>query len=737
MVGLAATVLTALQLLQANDARDASRLRVEANLAVSALQQRMEGHSALLRGTAGLFAGSDNVTASEFSAYVSQLGLGSRYPGVLGIGYSAWLPDAAARDAFLAAVRREGQPGFRLWPGGARAAYSTIVYLSPPSAPNAGAIGFDMYSEATRREAMRRSARTGDLAMSGRVTLVQERGAHPQPGVLMFLPVTSHDGRRLAGFVYSPLRAGDLLQTVFPGDPARLVDVAVYDGQARPQNRLFETAPAKATPGALSAVRVVQVAGRPWSVVVRTRPAFEAGSNRDLVYWTAGLGVAMTLALTFAVLAQARAGLLAEAAHAELEEVNATLEDRVARRTGELARANADLRDQMVRREEAEGQVRQMQRMEAIGQLTGGIAHDFNNMLAIVVGSLDMARRRLTGEEDPRLGRYLDNATEGANRAAALTSRLLAFARRQKLNPEALDVNGLVSGMIDLLRRSLGERVEIETALADDLWPVHADTAELENAVLNLAVNARDAMPDGGRLSLTTGNAAAPLPDDPGGPTSGDFVRICIADTGAGMTPEVMERAFEPFFTTKDVGKGSGLGLSQVYGFVNQSGGRMTLRSEPGQGTTVVIYLPRWVGVLAAKPAGGAAGGPLPRARDGEAVLVVEDEADVRRLSVETLRDLGYSVSEAADGAEALRRLADEPAADLLFTDIVMPGMNGLQLAERACAAKPALRVLYTTGYARDASGAEAVQSSLLPKPFTIEQLARRVRQALDDERAA
>jgi len=734
LVGAVATLLTAIQLRDANHARDASRLRLEANQAVAALEERLGGHTALLRGAAGLFAASDDVTATEFSAYVERLGLDTRYPGVLGIGYSAWLPDAAARDALVADMRRAGRPDFRVWPAGDRAAYTSILYLTPEPR-NAPAIGYDMYSEPTRREAMQRAAATGDLAMSGPVTLVQEPGRNRQPGVLMFLPVTRSDARgpRLRGFVYSPLRSGDLLRTVFPVRPDRLVDVAVYDGPARPENLLFETAEPAARPQVL---RAVPVAGRTWTLAIRTRPAFDAGSNGSLVYWTAGLGAAITLALTFAVLMQARAALLAERARVELREVNAGLEDRVARRTGELANAVAELRDEMARREAAEGQVRQMQKMEAIGQLTGGIAHDFNNMLAIVIGSLDMARRRLTGSEDPRVARYLDNAAEGASRAATLTGRLLAFARRQRLNPEPLDVNDLVGGMTELLRRSLGERVEIETTLSDDLWPVRADAAELENALLNLAVNARDAMPDGGRLTVSTANVHDPVADDPAAPLPGEFVAIRIADTGAGMAPEVIERAFEPFFTTKEVGKGSGLGLSQVYGFVNQSGGAVTIHSAEGAGATVTIYLPRWAGELAPKAA-APADSPLPRARRGEAVLVVEDEPEVRRLSVESLRDLGYDVTEASDADQALQRLAEAPAADLLFTDIVMPGMNGVQLAERARAAKPALKVLYTTGYARDVSGADAVQTALLPKPFTIAQLAHRVRQALDEGRAA
>ncbi len=735
LVGAVATLLTAIQLRDANHARDASRLRLEANQAVAALEERLEGHSALLRGVVGLFAASDNVTAAEFSAYVERLGLGTRYPGVLGIGYSVWLPDASVRAELEAEMRGRGQPDFRIWPAGGRAPYSAIVYLSP-ARPNVRAFGYDMFSESTRREAMQRAAASGDLALSGPVRLVQEPGARDQPGVLMFLPVTRLDARGgapLKGFVYSPLRAGDLLQTVFPARPDRLVDISVYDGAARPENLLFETAAPSSTPDIL---RAVPVAGRTWILAIRTRPAFDAGSNGSLVYWTAGLGAAITLALTFAVLMQARAALLAERARMELREVNAGLEDRVQQRTGELANAVAELRDEMARRETAEGQVRQMQKMEAIGQLTGGIAHDFNNMLAIVIGSLDMARRRLTGSEDPRVARYLDNAAEGATRAATLTGRLLAFARRQRLNPEPLDVNDLVGGMTELLRRSLGERVEIETTFAEELWPVRADAAELENALLNLAVNARDAMPDGGRLTVSTSNVNDPVADDPASPLPGEFVAIRIADTGAGMAPEVIERAFEPFFTTKEVGKGSGLGLSQVYGFVNQSGGAVTIRSAAGEGATVTIYLPRWAGELAPK-APALADGPLPRARRGEAVLVVEDEPEVRRLSVESLRELGYDVTEASDADQALQRLAEAPAADLLFTDIVMPGMNGVQLAKRAREAKPALKVLYTTGYARDVSGADSVQAALLPKPFTIAQLAHRVRQALDEGRAA
>ncbi|MFZ5719045.1 MAG: CHASE domain-containing protein [Pseudomonadota bacterium] len=728
MVGVCATALVALQLFSTAVSRDNARLRLEADLAVSALQERLQAHGALLRGAAGLFAASDQVSAPEFTAYVERLGLQIHYPGVLGIGYARLFRGEAAREAVVADMRRQGVADFRVWPEQTRDLYTSIVYLDPLNARNAAAIGYDMFTEPTRREAMQRAMRTGDLALSGAVELVQEIDEEKQPGFLIFLPV-GRDDPADAGFVYSPLRAGDLLATVFPRREGRLVDIALYDGSPTARNLLYRT---DEPDGArLSTTRQIVVAGRPWTMTVRSRPAFEARSNRDLAWWAVGIGALFTATLTAAVFAQARAGLRAAQARNALAELNASLEDRVLARTRELAAANASLRGEMARREEAENQIRQMQKMEAVGQLTGGIAHDFNNMLAIIVGSLDMAQRRL---DDPnsRVGHYIANAAEGARRAAALTNRLLTFARRQRLDPRPVDLSRLVDGMTELLQRSLGERVKVETRLAQDLWPTYADAAGLENAVLNLAVNARDAMPEGGRLTLETLNVPA---DE--GPAAGDQVAIRVADTGVGMPAEVAERAFEPFFTTKDVGRGNGLGLSQVYGFVSQSGGRVTIDSAPDEGTTITIWLPRWRGEASGTEAEEPEGGETPRARPAESVLVVEDEPDVRRFSVEALLDLGYEVREAADGAEALERLAEGARTDLLFTDVVMPGMTGPQLAERARAARPDLKVLYTTGYAREAlSGHDRAGGPLLPKPFTVDQLARKVRQALDDQAA-
>lgn len=729
LVGVCATLLISFLFLRSAESRDQERLRLQADLAVSALQERMEAHSALLRGTAGLFAGSDEVDAREFDAYVAQLGLGTRYPGVLGIGYAARGAGEAGRARIEASMRRQGFADFRVWPEAPREVYTSIVYLSPMNARNAAAIGYDMFTEPNRREAMARAAATGQLAASARVELVQEIDAEKQPGFLMYLPVRRDaDQTPLTGFVYSPLRAHDLLETVFPRRADRLMDVTIYDGAARRENQLYGTDGPDRSDTRLRTTRQVDVGGRVWTLAFAARPAFEAGSNRSLAWWSAAAGAIVTIALTLAVLAQARGAIHAELARTELRDVNASLEDRVEARTREL-------RDEMGRREAAEEQVRHMQKMEAIGQLSGGIAHDFNNMLAIVIGSLDMAKRRLEGAEDPRVLRYLDNASEGARRAAVLTGRLLAFARRQQLSPEPVDANRLVNGMTELLRRALGERVEIRTTLAEGLWPVHADAAELENALLNLAVNARDAMPEGGRLLIETHNLAGSGDVGPAGLPPGDYVTIRVTDTGVGMSPEVMARAFEPFFTTKEVGKGTGLGLSQVYGFVRQSGGEVRFDSAPGQGASVTILLPRWTGEAVVREARPALQDAPLRALEGETVLVVEDEADVRRLSVETLRELGYQVFEAGDAAQALEMLPGLARLDLMFTDIVMPGLNGFQLAQRARAIRSDLRVLFTTGYAHGAATdaqAAMTDSMTLAKPFSLDQLARKVREALD-----
>ncbi len=424
------------------------------------------------------------------------------------------------------------------------------------------------------------------------------------------------------------------------------------------------------------------------------------------------------------------------AAAAQAQATNAQLEARVAERTRELERTNADLRAEMAAREKAEGELRQSQKMEAVGQLTGGIAHDFNNMLAIVIGSLSMLQRRFAraAPDDAALGKYADAAMEGANRAAELTRRLLAFSRQQALQPETVDANKLAAGMSELLRRTLGESIRVETVLAGGLWTTEIDPAQLESAIVNLAVNARDAMPDGGRLTIETANASL---DDAysalhSGVPAGQYVLVAVSDTGHGMSREIAARVLDPFFTTKPVGKGTGLGLSMVHGFVKQSGGHLKIYTEEGRGTTVKLYLPRRTGGQAAEPAPPR---PAPRPGAGETILVVEDEERVRRFSVEALRELGYVVVEADGAAAALALLDTTPEAKLLFTDIVMPGLDGRKLADEAAQRRPDLKVLFTTGFTRNAvvhNGVLDAGVQLINKPFTIDELAAKIRAALD-----
>jgi PAS domain S-box-containing protein len=410
------------------------------------------------------------------------------------------------------------------------------------------------------------------------------------------------------------------------------------------------------------------------------------------------------------------------------------LEAKVGRQDAQLERVATELHDAASARAAAETQVRQLQKMEAVGQLTGGIAHDFNNMLAVVIGGLDMIDRRLAqGNAD--VTRYVEAAKEGANRAAALTQRLLAFSRQSPLSPEPVEGNRLIADLTDLLTRTLGEPIAVETVLGAGLWRAEADRGQLENAIVNLAVNARDAMETGGRLTIETANAH--VGDDyarEADMAPGQYVMIAVSDTGSGMAPDVLARAFDPFFTTKPVGRGTGLGLSQVFGFVRQSRGHVRIYSEPGVGTTVRLYLPRFYGETPT---------PTPRAtlpgirggRADEVILVVEDEARVRSFSVEVLRDLGYHVVAAASGPEALALIEGGQGATLLFTDVVMPGMTGRELADRAVVLLPGLKVLYTTGYTRNAvvhNGVLDPGTRLLSKPFGVDELARKVREALD-----
>jgi PAS domain S-box-containing protein len=385
----------------------------------------------------------------------------------------------------------------------------------------------------------------------------------------------------------------------------------------------------------------------------------------------------------------------------------------------------------------ADERTRQAQKMEAIGHLTGGVAHDFNNLLTIIIGNLETLKRNLGGSSGAdRLGRSAENAMRGARRAESLTQRLLAFSRQQPLDPKPIDLGRLITGMSDLLRRTLSKRVTIETVLGGGLWPAHADPNQLELAILNLAVNARDAMPNGGKLTIETANVhldetyaagqAEVLP--------GQYVMLAVTDNGCGMSADVRAKAFDPFFTTKDVGAGTGLGLSQVYGFVKQSRGHVKIYSEVGEGTTIKLYLPRVHSVSVGTEEEVVS--ELARGSASETVLVVEDDSDVRSFSSDTLRDLGYTVLEAGNGHVALRLLQTRPEIKVLFTDIGLPGgMNGRQLADEARNRRPDLKVLFTTAYARNAivhDGRLDPGVELITKPFTQAALSAKLRDIID-----
>ena len=386
-------------------------------------------------------------------------------------------------------------------------------------------------------------------------------------------------------------------------------------------------------------------------------------------------------------------------------------------------------------RHTAEEQLRQAQKMEAVGQLTGGIAHDFNNLLTGIVGSLELLQRRLTAGRTDGLLRYAAAATVSAQRAAALTQRLLAFARRQPLDPKPMDANRLVAGMEDLLRRTLGPGVHLELALAGGLWAILSDAHQLESALLNLAINARDAMPSGGRLTVETTNTVldeAYARSQGGEVRPGQYVLLSVTDSGTGMSPDVIAKAFDPFFTTKPLGQGTGLGLSMLYGFVKQSNGHVRIYSEPGRGTTFKLYLPREREAAGEDAEPEAAEAGLAKADAGETVLVVEDEPTVRLLVTETLQELGYRALEAHDGPAGLALLQSSARVDLLVTDVGLPGLNGRQLADAARLIRPGLRVLFMTGYAHNAAVGQGAAleagMEIISKPFALDALAARIR---------
>ena len=432
-----------------------------------------------------------------------------------------------------------------------------------------------------------------------------------------------------------------------------------------------------------------------------------------------------------AVRARARQRLAAEhlaereRAEKQLRELAETLEHKVAERTRDLAAANDRLTAEIAERERAENRLVQAQKMEAIGQLTGGMAHDFNNLLTVVVGSLDLVLRRCDDEATLRLAR---NALQAAERGANLTGQLLAFSRRQRLSPVALDINKVIEGMRDMLARTIGPHVRIETDLDAEMWPALADPTQLEVMLLNLAINSRDAMAHGGRIRIETHNIHSIPRALASDLEPGEYVCISVSDDGPGMSPEVLAHAFEPFFTTKSHGKGTGLGLAQLYGFAKQSGGAARIESEIAKGTTVAIYLPRTHEKVSQDVLGRADSHRAARAR----ILVVDDDDEVRTVTSDTVREIGYQVLAVASAEDALAKLEEE-RFDLLITDVAMPGTNGVELARRARLIAPAMPVLFSSGYADvQAFGEELSDETVLKKPFRISEVAARIATSLD-----
>ena len=419
-----------------------------------------------------------------------------------------------------------------------------------------------------------------------------------------------------------------------------------------------------------------------------------------------------------------------EQARADLSALAGTLEAKVTERTRDLANANDRLMKEIAERERTEARLVQAQKMESSGQLTGGIAHDFNNLLTAVIGSIDLLLRRT---EDEKLSRLARNALKAAERGAELTGQLLSFSRRQRLSPLPVQANEIISGMGDLVSRTIGSHVRVETRLDPSLWHALADPTQLEVMILNLAINARDAMPSGGRLTIETRNVSAVPPALVQELDHREYIAISVADTGTGMPADVMARAFEPFFTTKDPGKGTGLGLAQLYGFAHQSGGTARIESEEGKGTTVTIYLPR----TEMKPIAKAGGAIETRATDRQHILVVDDDDDVRMIAAALVEELGYQVTEAANGPAALDAIRADREQDknriaLIITDVVMPGMTGVELAAKAREIAPDLPIIFASGYADvQTFGKELATESILKKPYRIAEIASGIDDAL------
>ena len=697
--------------------RDAhSRFEIQVNGVHLDLTERLRAHEQVLRSGASAFYSWPSVTRENWRHFVDNLRIFEHYPGIQGLGF-VQVVSPAEMDAHLLKVRREGFPAYTIWPQSERSLYTSILYLEPFDWRNQRAFGFDMFTQPVRRDAMERARDTGRPSLSGMVNLVQETEEDIQAGFLLYLPVyltpsprTVEDRRReLVGYVYSPFRMGDFMRGLL-GERNREVALEIFDGEMTSENaRMYSSLSPDDLPthGTESFVKIVSLHlnGHTWTLRFSALPSL--GVDRVKPFIVLGAGVLVS-------------GLIWGIAWA------------LAKNRAKVAAANERLRMDIATREKVEAQLRQAQKMEAVGQLTGGVAHDFNNLLTVIIGSLDLSIEHACG--NPQLALRISQALAAAEKGAALTHRLLAFSRQQALQPTQTDLNQLVAGMVDLLRRTLGEHVEIKTELEQGLWLALADKSQVESALLNLAINSRAAMQHGGKLTVETANACLDVEyaTRHAEVNPGDYVMLAVSDTGTGMPPEVVERACEPFFTTKSVGEGTGLGLSMIYGFAKQSGGHLKIHSELGHGATVRLYLPRAKTIQEVNS---------PRTTrnnypgGSETILVVEDDEAVRRLVVAQLRSLGYRALEATNGVSAVACLRSADTLDLLFTDIVMPGgMTGWRLAAEGRRLRPEMKVLFTSGYTQNSilpDGELMRDIHLLSKPYKWSDLACKVKDAL------
>ncbi len=739
--GLLASGAVAEAAWRAGEIRDEQSFHHATEIELQAILDQFGTYTALLRGAAGLFAAAhDEVSLADFRAYVGRVDVVRRYPGFLAIGFTPVLPKAD-RERLTAGLRAQGIADFTIHPTSDASLIAPIAYAEPANARNRVAIGFDVLTSPARREMVERARDSGVAATSARLQLQQEIDADKQAGFLVATPLyaggtvpTTLEARRAAfrGFTFGAFRADDLFASIIATGAEDEAALVVYDGPPGEATLLHRSPPRAGAPDTADFRRAagLEIGGRAWTVVFTSRaPRDRASAERDP--WLIGGGGALaTILLSLAALRQRRT-------QREVQRLNASLEARVAERTHDLLDVNERLREVGEERLKAEEQLRQSQKMEAVGQLTGGLAHDFNNLLTGIGGSLELLGRRLARGDASNARRYVATAQDAVDRAAALTHRLLAFARRQTLDPKPTDANRLVGGMEDMVRRTMGPAIAVETVLADALWPILCDPSQLENALLNLCINARDAMREGGRFTIATGNVELAAAEAEGHDMApGDYVRLRVADTGTGMAPETAARAFDPFFTTKPLGQGTGLGLSMIYGFARQSGGQARIRSALGEGTAVEIDLPRFRGEVE-QPLAPAATATFSVVRGGT-VLVVDDEPSVRTLVVEVLTEQGFHVLQGSDGASGLVHLRSPTRIDLLVTDVGMPGgMNGRQLADAARCERPGLKVLFITGYAEEAVlGTDRLEPGMgvMVKPFAMEALTARIRSMLEDD---